>query len=330
MPTLFKSSDLDLLKYCTYAVNCNRNSFRAGENKKQNKFVTQKMLRQVCFLLCQGCRDDFERGSKAFCQFTEDFNVLAKLKALLKSQHEDFRVADVIELIEFTIEEVKQGREKVLGKIEKDQDATMTTIDRASKEKSPFDFDAQARKRRAQAAAQERKNKIMAQMSKLQDKFAKGHAGELEGIELDSTPTPGSSQPDGEEGFFHTASSGSGPIAVGQKRSLAQNEDASCVYTCILCQADQSLVAYPQQKGTPNADALVSPAHIKKTTVLCATPKSVRMATNNHREPDDDFLLLTADCAPAVAACGHIMHAKCYWAFMDDVLKKERRDLGQG
>ncbi len=46
--------------------------------------------------------------------------------------------------------------------------------------------EAQARKRRAAAAA-DRRNKVMAQMSKLQTKFAKENAADLEQMETDET-----------------------------------------------------------------------------------------------------------------------------------------------
>jgi len=78
------------------------------------------------------------------------------------------------------------------------------------------------------------RHKIMAQMSKLQDKFAKGHAGELEDINVDSTPTPGSSQPGGGEGFFSSGQDQQGgagaatkPAAAGCKRTKSANLDAT-------------------------------------------------------------------------------------------------------
>jgi hypothetical protein len=71
----------------------------------------------------------------------------------------------------------------------------------------------------------------MAQMSKMQNKFAKDHAGELEGIEADLTPTPGSAQPGEGDGFFPpdktSSAEGGKPVAIGAKRSQSVNLDST-------------------------------------------------------------------------------------------------------
>jgi hypothetical protein len=112
------------------------------------------MIRQVCFLICQGCRDDVSRKVRDFSEFVEEFSVLGKLKALLKSPHEDIRAADVQELLNYTIQEAVKTREQVLGIVEEEK-AEVNAKDN-DRESSPTDADSQARKRRAAAAAHRR------------------------------------------------------------------------------------------------------------------------------------------------------------------------------
>jgi len=45
------------------------------------------------------------------------------------------------------------------------------------------------------------------------------------------------------------------------------------IYTCILCQADQSLSLSPADGAAAQQDALVSPAYIQNTTVLSQVKK---------------------------------------------------------
>jgi len=129
---------------------------RAAENKKANKYVTQKMIRQVCFLICQGFHDDIQRKVKDFSQFSEEFGVLSKLKLLLKSPHEDLRAVDVQELLNFTIQEAVKARKEVLGFDNEEGEKSAMVHKEVDREMSPVDSEAQARKRRAAAAAHRR------------------------------------------------------------------------------------------------------------------------------------------------------------------------------
>ncbi len=91
---------------------------------------------------------------------------------------------------------------------------------------------AAARKRRAEAAAH-RRQKMLAQMSAQQSKFAKQHASDLETVELDSTPTP-SAEERASQGFFSDQGAipkGSRPethaVAVGPRRTPPAIVDSS-------------------------------------------------------------------------------------------------------
>lgn len=91
------------------------------------------------------------------------------------------------------------------------------------KESSPVcSEEAQARKRRAQAAAH-RRHKLMAQMSRQMDKFAMENAEDLEAVSLATPSTSGSAEIGATSGFFSDQIKR--PVAAGVNRTLPENVD---------------------------------------------------------------------------------------------------------
>ncbi len=63
------------------------------------------MVRQVCFLICQGCQDDLQDGSSGFVRLAvQEHDLVAKLRQVLTSPHEDLKADDIRELVTHTIE----------------------------------------------------------------------------------------------------------------------------------------------------------------------------------------------------------------------------------
>ena len=153
--------------------------------------------------------------SSVFTRFVEDFEIVAKLKIMVTTAvHDDLKIPDVRDLVLFAIERCNDARELLLN--------VNTSRDR---ENSPSvsggdGDDAQARKRRAAVAAN-RRHKIVAQMSRMQSKFAKDNADDLEN--MDTTPTPMSGESTAS-GFFPDQGL---PVAVGVKRTLPIIGDSS-------------------------------------------------------------------------------------------------------
>ncbi len=83
--------------------------------------------------------------------------------------------------------------------------------------------------------------------------------------------------------------------------------------------------------STLSSVTLTESCHVLPSCLLISPPKFMNCIYFWYRSRvGDDHLSLTADCAPAVVSCGHVMHARCYQNFMDDLVKKERMTFGQG
>jgi len=193
--------------------------------------------------------------------------------------------------------------------------------------------DALAEKKKAAAA---RKAKLLAQMQSAQKKFVR----ENEQLFND---TPGAS-----EGRIRNESTCSAEMDVIEKRqrrpaavvALGPNRSSAAatpddVFTCILCQEDQKL--------EPTGDALVMAAFVQRSTVLCRRKPSPEMTgeegqdergndggewgSRAHLPPQYEscpLLLSDRPSAVYVSSCGHIMHARCWQKFYDDILAHER------
>lgn len=158
---------------------------------------------------------------------------------------------------------------------------------------------------RTKMAAQKRA-KIMAQMAAMQKHFMKKNANLFEEASLyaNSKINDRGSAMDLSE----ASSQESTPIAVGidqTSRLCEQN-----IYTCILCQEDQTV--------TETGSAMVLAAFVQQSTVLC-------QHHGDFQEPDPLYLSAKLGMSPHTSTCGHVMHARCWQDYVDNVLAKENR-----
>ena len=94
------------------------------------------------------------------------------------------------------------------------------------------------RKRRAQAAAH-RKAKVLAQMNQMQKKFAKTYEKDLASMEVTESEVNKTAAETSENNESKKLQINSNSIAIGPNRSVPQNN--SKMYTCILCQEDDTV-----------------------------------------------------------------------------------------
>lgn len=158
---------------------------------------------------------------------------------------------------------------------------------------------------RTKMAAQKRA-KIMAQMAAMQKHFMKKNANlfEVAGqLSSSSTSDRGSAMD------LTEASSLEGtPVAVGINQTSRLCEQK--MYTCILCQEDQIV--------TETGSAMVLAAFVQQSTVLC-------QCHGDFQEHDPLYLSAKLGMSPHTSTCGHVMHARCWQDYVDNVLAKENR-----
>ena len=89
-------------------------NFRASD-ANPSKLITSKMMKQVCFLIIQGCQDDLMSSDCGFTKFVEDLDFVSMLRTISVSNHEDLKPDDVRELVLYTIERCNDARELLLN-----------------------------------------------------------------------------------------------------------------------------------------------------------------------------------------------------------------------
>ncbi|XP_012287219.1 E3 ubiquitin-protein ligase UBR2 [Orussus abietinus] len=155
---------------------------------------------------------------------------------------------------------------------------------------------------RTKMAAQKR-SKIMAQMAAMQKFFMKKNAKLFEeaAADVNRSSDRGTNMDLGE--FTQEES-----VALGKSQTRRMCEEKA--YTCILCQEDQTVTA--------SGPAMVLAAFVQQSTVLCQNRA-------NTEEADPLFLSYKLGASPHTSTCGHVMHAKCWQKYFDNVLAKENR-----
>lgn len=155
---------------------------------------------------------------------------------------------------------------------------------------------------RTKMAAQKRA-KIMAQMTAMQKHFMKKNATLFEEATWDANKTN-----DRGSAMDLTESSQEVPVALGIGQTSRLSEEKT--YTCILCQEDQTI--------TETGPAMVLAAFVQQSTVLCQHRADID-------EPDPLYLSAKLGASPYTSTCGHVMHARCWQDYFDNVRAKENR-----
>lgn len=158
------------------------------------------------------------------------------------------------------------------------------------------------KKWRMKMAAQKRAE-VMAQMASMQKHFMKKNAMLFEEATLDANKSD-------ECGSIMdlTESSQEAPVALGVGQTGRLSEQMT--YTCILCQADQTVTAA--------GPAMVLAAFVQQSTVLC------QLRPDND-EPEPLYLSAKLGASPHTSTCGHMMHGRCWRDYFDNVVAKENR-----
>lgn len=157
---------------------------------------------------------------------------------------------------------------------------------------------------RTKMAAQKRA-KIMAQMEAMQKHFMKKNATLFEEASLDAN---NKTNDRGSAMDLTEASQEGSPVALGIDQTVRLCEQK--MYTCILCQEDQTV--------TETSSAMVLAAFVQQSTVLC-------QRHGDFQEPDPLYLSAKLGMSPHTSTCGHVMHARCWQDYVDNVLAKENR-----
>jgi len=162
---------------------------------------------------------------------------------------------------------------------------------------------------RTKMAAQKRA-KIMAQMAAMQKHFMKKNATlfDVASVEVKITGARCGSAMDLTEASSQEGNPAQEGIAVGFNQTSRQCEQK--MYTCILCQEDQAV--------TETGSAMVLAAFVQQSTVLC-------QCRDDFQEPDPLYLSAKLGVSPHTSTCGHVMHARCWQDYVDNVLAKENR-----
>nr|XP_006815804.1 PREDICTED: E3 ubiquitin-protein ligase UBR2-like [Saccoglossus kowalevskii] len=173
------------------------------------------------------------------------------------------------------------------------------------------DIDAEKEKKRKAELAQQRRARIMAQMSAMQKNFIKVNAELFQETSTELDFESGGSSMDTSE------FSAQYPVAVGAKRTKV-TEFGLTRCTCILCQEDQEL--------TLDGRAMILASLVQRSTVLS---KSRGKTIKDTEKYDPLFVPPDLFWGTHVSTCGHVMHFDCWQRLFESVVAKvQRRPLG--
>eukprot|EP00095_Tigriopus_kingsejongensis_P008844 maker-scaffold15_size728074-snap-gene-2.18 protein:Tk08844 transcript:maker-scaffold15_size728074-snap-gene-2.18-mRNA-1 annotation:"ubiquitin-protein ligase e3 component n-recognin-" len=264
----------------------------------ESKLLAPKMVIQICYLVMQGYQDNIMSNESDFAMAAEEIDLVGLLNKALDPVNPELKTKEISEHIQYTLDRANEARELILN--------ISRSGERESSSNKSDQEEAQARKRRAAAAAN-RRHKLMAQMSQMQDKFAKENAADLEKMEVDEPSQAG--------GRILRKDDHLDPIAIGPDRTGIV--DAETKYTCILCQEDSTSL---EIDGKTNA--FVMAAYIQRSMVLSQNPN---WSDNERGKCRDSFLPADLDCGPLVTSCGHPMHSLCFQNYFDSLVQKEQQ-----
>lgn len=256
---------------------------------------SEPQLHKVLHLIGYGLQEESSRRYPIL-MFTERANK-CNLLALMEELNSSARVEAHKDLITWTINKYKQVAAAESAPLPHKPSSSSQDVS-VNDEKD----------RRAKLAAQ-RRAKIMAQMTAMQNNFMKENAklfeeasaetvlnADLSGSAMDLTECPD----------MH-------PVALGPKQTSRINTEKT--YTCILCQE--------QQKVSQEGPVLVLAAFVQQATVLC----QMRGTVDDTELKKQEHLFLTSNLGPAphTSTCGHVMHSVCWQKYFDNVVMKEHR-----
>jgi len=289
---------------------CDENTRSFSENQYE------KILHLIGISLHEERRDLDDKkipneNKYSFTQIAEKTNFLQ----LLKSCEQCPRVASHKSLTYWIQHKFKEIVEERHGK-------EMQSISLSNQTNSNLELetkDANAKRNSSMAAVL--RQKIMAQMSAMQNKFIQDNAEYFENKDEDEQNSKQSSANDVETpNIDQLTYVNSDPIAIGceQRGRFIETEP----FFCMLCREQEDL-------NVNSSTCMVLAAFAQRSTVLSKNRKrkiSVSQRKKNQNQ-ESQQLTMSADlyCGTHVSTCGHVMHLDCYEQYIQNIQNRERR-----
>lgn len=232
---------------------------------------------------------------------------------LLKSCEQCPRVVSHKNLTNWIRHKFKENVEERNGKVMQLTDGVDEQINIDSNSKS----EAKTSKRNSSMAAILRQ-KIMAQMSAMQNKFIEENSEYFQNKEEDEQ----SKQTNNDDTLNNAQLTyvNSDPIAIGceQRGKFIESES----FFCMLCREKEDL-------NLNSTTCMVLAAFAQRSTVLSKNRKrkiSVSQRKKNQNQ-EAQQLTMPADlyCGTHVSTCGHVMHLECWEQYIQNIQTRERR-----
>lgn len=280
----------------------------------QARAVTDLLVQQVLHLICLALHeekrhrmnkkaDEFNFISVATSQGDHPQSLLTTLEKLQNCELPEEHARQLAWILKNFYEELEARQEKPQG---------VGIVQRTQFERSISQEEEKAKRARL---AQERRAKIMAQMSALQKSFIKENAALLASMENEDYNTAESTVAEVNEVVLHDE-----PVVLGVQR--CQKGVRTTHYAtepCILCQE--------QQEVSSDGRTLVIASFVQRSTVLS---RSRGKMFENGDELDPLYTPGDHYWGVHVSSCGHMMHSDCWQGFYQSVVVKERRAMRMG
>lgn len=290
------------------------NTLVSRVNKPHPRAVTDLLFQQVLHLVCLALHEEKRKNmtgnNSEFNFITMATSTEGQPQSLLKSLEDihDIECPDMCKEHVSQLDWIIKTFHKELAA----RDMTPRGVGAARPSLARSVSQEEEKARRAKLA-QERRAKVMAQMSALQKVFIKENAQLLASMEAEdfntSEPHVETSEPSLEE-----------PVVLGVQR-CRQDVRAPRYVTepCILCQE--------QQEVNSDGRAVVMASFVQRSTVMSRS-RGKMFETGDEVDP----LHTPRDLywGVHVNSCGHMMHSDCWQGFYKSVTVKERRALRMG
>lgn len=252
--------------------------------------VAQKQLHKILFLINIGFQEDLnskDASKRLFTEKAETMNLFQLLQDL--SPPEELK-----SLAQYTISKAAEARATILQKV---TDVHMVSAGSNSSESD----EANARKRRAL----ESRARLLADMSKKQNKFSNLHAKELK--EIDSEDVRQNPKQNHDQALSRNLKC----IAVGHEKSTPNWIDK--LYDCSFCKEQHYVGTIDTAKNV-----FVLLAYTNRSSILSQSK------TGENSTLQRNYLSANLSCGPVLTTCGHVMHSSCYQTFFENLATSER------
>ncbi len=248
---------------------------------------------------------DEENVTVAFTKAAGKFELYEKLLKLVGSQ----RIESHKDLLNWTL----ATWQRVAG-ITMDTSEPITDRSEAEKEAEAAAALQEDKENERKRLAAERRKKVMDQMKNAQKNFMKENK-KLFGDCCSRPRTMTETSMIDEDPPSSLTSSETKIQCLGPDRASPVSTDEK-YHTCILCQEEEEL--------KPEGQALVTAAFMQKSTVLSNRRNNGSAVNSNIFELALPLLSSDLNHGVHTSSCGHVMHAKCWRVYFEDIQNSER------